>query len=152
GPADALEHLLLEDAQQLGLQLERQVADLVEEERAAVRELETPDALGDGARERAALVPEELALQQAGGNGGAVDRDEGALAALSRVVDGPRDQLLAGSGLAQDEHRRAGRRDGLHLMEYALQRGRPSHDLLEVVLGAELLLEVDLLGGELVLQ
>src|SRR5262249_44767058 len=104
GPADALERLLLEDAEQLGLQLERQVADLVEEERAAVRELEAGDALGDGAGGRAALVPEELALQQAGRDGGAVDLDEGALAALSRVVDGTRDQLLAGSGLAQDEH------------------------------------------------
>src|SRR5262249_56809617 len=119
GPADALERLLLEDAQQLGLQLERQVADLVEEERAAVRELEAPDALGDGARERAALVPEELALQQAGRNGGAVGPYGGALAAPSPGVDGKRGQVLGRSGLAQDEHGRAGRRDGLHLMEYA---------------------------------
>ena len=63
--ADALELLLLEDAQQLRLQLERDVADLVEEERAAVRQLEAPDPLRDGAGERAALVAEELALEQA---------------------------------------------------------------------------------------
>ena len=35
--AEALDHPLLQEAQQLGLQAERQVADLVEEQRAAVR-------------------------------------------------------------------------------------------------------------------
>ena len=38
--ADALEPLLFERAQNLGLQRQRQVADLVEEQRAAVRQLE----------------------------------------------------------------------------------------------------------------
>jgi hypothetical protein len=36
--------------------LDRRLADLVEENRAAVRELEPPDALRDGAGERALLV------------------------------------------------------------------------------------------------
>ena len=38
--ADALDHALLQEAQQLRLQRQRQVADLVEEERAAVRRLD----------------------------------------------------------------------------------------------------------------
>ena len=42
--ADALELLLLQHAQQLRLHLERQLADLVEEQRAAVGELEAADA------------------------------------------------------------------------------------------------------------
>ena len=42
--ADALELALLEHAQQLRLQLERQLADLVEEERAAVGQLEAARA------------------------------------------------------------------------------------------------------------
>ena len=58
--------LLLQHAQQLRLQLERDVADLVEKQRAAVRQLEAADPLRDRAGERAALVAEELALQQAG--------------------------------------------------------------------------------------
>ena len=62
---ETLELVLLQDAQQLRLELERNVADLVEEERAAVGELEPPDLLRDRAGERAALVPEELALEQA---------------------------------------------------------------------------------------
>ncbi len=54
----------LQHAQQLGLQLERHVADLVEEERAARRLAEASRAALDGAREGALLVAEELALEQ----------------------------------------------------------------------------------------
>ena len=43
--ADAADLALLERAQQLRLQLERQLADLVEEQRAAVRLFEAADAL-----------------------------------------------------------------------------------------------------------
>ena len=65
GAAEPLELLLLQHAQQLRLQLQRNVADLVQEQRAAVRELEATDALRDRAGERALLVPEQLALEQA---------------------------------------------------------------------------------------
>jgi hypothetical protein len=73
---DALERLLLEHAQELRLEVERQVADLVQEERAVVGELEAPDPSRDGARERAPLVSEQLALEEPGGDGGAVELDE----------------------------------------------------------------------------
>ena len=62
--ADALEGLLLEQAQDLGLQGQRHVADLVEEQRAAVALLELADAAAVGAGEGALLVAEQLALQQ----------------------------------------------------------------------------------------
>ena len=45
GAADALDLALLDRAQQLGLQVEAQVADLVEEQRAAGRELELAELL-----------------------------------------------------------------------------------------------------------
>ena len=48
--AEALEALLLQDAQQLDLRGARQVADLVEEERAAVGQLEAASVLAVGAR------------------------------------------------------------------------------------------------------
>ena len=63
--ADALELARLEHAQQLGLQAERHVGDLVEEERAAVGELEAPDAVGLGVGEGALHVAEQLALEDA---------------------------------------------------------------------------------------
>src|SRR5262249_42035502 len=61
-PADALEGVLLQHAQQLRLQLDREVANLVEEEGAAIGQLEAATALCDGAREGATLVSKQLAL------------------------------------------------------------------------------------------
>ena len=63
-PADAIELALREHAQQPRLQRRRDVADLVEEQRAAVRLLEAPLAPRLRARERAALVAEELRLEE----------------------------------------------------------------------------------------
>ena len=63
--ADPLELPLLQDAQQLHLELERQLADLVEEERSAVGQLEAAAASPVGAGEGTLLVAEELALDQA---------------------------------------------------------------------------------------
>ena len=74
--ADARELALLQHAQQLRLQAERHVADLVEEEGAAGGGLELADAALGGAGERAALVAEELALEQLVRDRRAVERDE----------------------------------------------------------------------------
>ena len=74
--ADALDLALLEDAEQLGLRLQGQLADLVEEERAPVGQLEAADPPGDGAGEGALLVAEQLALDEPRGEGGAVDLDQ----------------------------------------------------------------------------
>ena len=83
GAADALERALLEHAQQLGLRLGRHVADLVEEDRAAVRGLEAADAARVGAGERALLVAEELALEELA-----------AIAAQLTATNGPRCRAL----------------------------------------------------------
>ena len=85
GAADAAHLARLERAQELRLQLERQLADLVEEERAAVGALEGAGDAGDGAGEGAALVAEELALDQRRRHGAAVDDDE-RLAARARLA------------------------------------------------------------------
>ena len=66
--ADALELLLLQHAQQLHLRLERQVADLVEEDGAVVGQLEAALLLLHRAGERAAFVAEQLALDSVAGS------------------------------------------------------------------------------------
>ena len=63
--ADAPDLALLEHAQQLGLDAERQLADLVEEDGAAVRRLEEALAVAIGAGEGAAHVAEQLGLDAA---------------------------------------------------------------------------------------
>src|SRR4051794_11781399 len=77
GGAETLELPLLEDAEELRLEFERHFADFVEEDGAAIGELEAADALRDGAGEGAALVSEELAFEQSRRDGGAVELDEG---------------------------------------------------------------------------
>ena len=62
--ADALELALLQHAQQLRLQRGAHRPDLVEEQRALVRLLETSLARADRAGERAAHVAEELRFEQ----------------------------------------------------------------------------------------
>ena len=108
-----------EHAQQLGLQRRVHLADLVEEERAAVGGLEAADARARGAGEGALLVAEELALEQVLGDRGAVDDDEGLVARGAEIVDRARDELLAGAALAGDQHGRARRRDALDGAEHA---------------------------------
>ena len=76
GAANRPELALLQHPQQLGLQPQRHLADLVEQDRAAVRQLEQALAPGARAGERAALVAEELGLQELGRNRRAVDLDE----------------------------------------------------------------------------
>ena len=94
------------------------LADLVEEQRAAVGELELARLHPVRAGERAALVAEELALEQGRRQGRAVDLDAGARAADRGVVDGARDELLAHSRFAPDENGDVGVGDLLdHLLD-----------------------------------
>ena len=122
--ADRPHRPFLDRAQQLRLHRQRQVADLVEEERAAVGRLEEAFAVVVGAGERALAVAEELGLEQLLGNRAAVDRHERHRAAHAHFMDGARDQLLAGARLAGDEHRRHAARDLLDQRANLLHRHR----------------------------
>ena len=61
--ADALEFLFLQDAQKLGLEGRRNLADLVEEDGALVGEFEAPLARTDGAGESSLFMAEQFGLQ-----------------------------------------------------------------------------------------
>jgi hypothetical protein len=121
--------LLLEGAEQLRLEAEGHLSDLVEEEGAAVGRLKATHALLRRARVGATAVTEELALHEGLGDGGTVHRDEGARSASARAVDGPRDQLLAGPGLAMDEDGAVARGDALEHREHREERGRLAQHL-----------------------
>ena len=108
--ADPLDLALLERAQDLHLHAERHVADLVEEERAFLGELETSGTRPDGAGEGAALVAEQLGFEQTFGDRGGVDGDQRAILARAQPVDGARQDLLARAALALDQDGQVGRR------------------------------------------
>ncbi len=82
----------------------RHVADLVEEEGAAMRQLELAEPALLGVGEGAALVAEQLGFEEGAGNGRARDGDERSARAPAVVMDGARHQLLARARLAAQEH------------------------------------------------
>jgi hypothetical protein len=117
GPARPDPHhlVLLQDAQKLHLRGERQIGDLVEEECPSVGRLEPPGPARKCARERTLLVPEELTLDERGGERAAVDGDEGRARPQAAVVHVSRDDLLSGASLARNEDGRARRGNSLEL-------------------------------------
>src|SRR5439155_17354983 len=146
--ADAQDLALLQHAQELHLDVGRDLADLVEEERTAVGPLEAAGAGGDRAGEGAFLVAEELALEHALGEGLHVDGDERAADALAPVVEQAGDQLLPGAALALDQHRRPARRHAAdERQERAAPRALGDHRLGRVAAG-DLLAEPAVLALE----
>jgi hypothetical protein len=95
----------LQDAQQRSLGAQRQLADLVEQHAASGGRLEHTLAHLHGAGEGAALVTEQRGLHHLPRQGAAVHAQQRSRRARSRGVHQPRQHLLAGAGLALDEHR-----------------------------------------------
>ncbi len=77
--ADPVDNPFLEDPQDFCLQIDAKVSDLIQQQRASVGQLELPFLVLDGAGKGAFHVPEELALDQGLGDGGAVHCHEGAV-------------------------------------------------------------------------
>src|SRR6266571_3219631 len=102
---------LLDDPQQFGLGGEGQLADLVEEQRAARRGLERALAQPGGAGERAALVTEQLVLDEVLGERRRVERNQRGLGVRAEAVQLAGDELLPGAALAHDQYRARDLRD-----------------------------------------
>ncbi len=122
-PADARDLPVLDRPEDLGLRPWRHVADLVEEERAAIGQLPLSLAVLRGAREGALHVPEELALDEVLGNGRAVDLDERAGGAGRSPVEAACGHLLADAALAGDENARIRGAGPADLLAQAGHRG-----------------------------
>ena len=122
-PAYGMDLGFLQDAQQSGLGSGWQVADLVEQQRAAIGRPNQAQVVGVGAGERALAVAEELRFDKAHGQGAAVDPLERA-GAPRELVDGTRDHFLARSGLAAQQHRQPGPGDELQAIKLLRERGQ----------------------------
>src|SRR6185369_9931312 len=107
--ADALVLAVLEHAQELRLQLERQLADLVEEERALAGVLEVSRLRLRRSGEGALRASEKRGLVERGRDRGAVEREIGQGRACAEVVQREGDPFLGAPGLAFDERRKCGR-------------------------------------------
>ena len=140
--ADPAELAGLERAEDLDLGRRAHLADLVQEQGALVRRLEEPVLETVGAREGAALVAEELALEEGVLERAAVDDRQGRGRARAVGVERPGDQLLAGAALALDQDRGERPRGLVDQGEHALDSRAPADDLREGVVGLERRLEV----------
>lgn len=133
GSTEALELLILEHAQQLGLELEGNFSNFIKEKSATVGEFEASHFLGDGAGEGSLFMAEKFALEEAGGNGGAVELYEGTVAARTHHVNGAGDALFAGSGLAGDKDGGVGVGDDGGVVEHTFESTAVADDVLEAV-------------------
>jgi len=118
----------LQHAQQLDLQPERHVADLVEEQGAAMRRLEPAGARARRTGESAGFVPEQLGVDDRFRDRTAIDRHERPTA-LAGGMQMTREKFLAGAGLTDDQHARIATRQTLDITQHCerapvLQRQR----------------------------
>src|SRR5512143_2026425 len=149
--AHGTDDLVFDDPEQFGLERQAHVADLVEEDGAALGFLEDAFLGGDGAGECAAHVAEQLGLKQRLGDGGAVDGYKGHVPAGAVVVDDPGKELFAGPGLAKQKDAAPGIGDLPDLVQDGFERGALADDAAEIVILPDLALEQDVLGLEALL-
>ncbi len=126
--ADPIELAVGQHPKQPGLGLGGHVADFVQEKRAAMGLLETTLALGLGAGKGAFFVPEQFRFHQVLGNRGHVQGDECPRPARAVPMQGARHKLLAGTGLAVDQHRDIGIGEPADGAEDLLHRGGLADD------------------------
>ena len=143
--SDAGDHAFLQGAQHLRLRRQAHIADFVEKQRAAVRQLELAGAIGERAGEAPLHVAEQLAFDQLRRNRGTVDRDERTGGARAERVNRARDELLAGAVIAGDQDARRRGRDLLDQADHRANRLAGADDL---VLRADFLLEPHVFGNE----
>src|SRR3989304_2470193 len=93
-PPDPEEGPRFQDPEELDLAVGLHLADLVEEQSAAVGELDEAGLRRDRAGEGASFVAEQLGFQHAARERAAVDRHEGARSPGRALVDRPRHELL----------------------------------------------------------
>src|ERR1700757_808095 len=104
--ADPVDHAVLQDPEQIGLQVERHLPDLVQTEHPTTRLLDFAGAsmlvrAGEGARG----VSEKLTRNQIMRDPAAIHRYEGALRIRAGAFDRAGEQLLAHTRLAFDKDR-----------------------------------------------
>ena len=150
--ADSLEVPFLQDSEQLGLQIEGNLSDFVQEDRAAVSQLKAPDAIADGSSECAARVTEELALEQFFRDRRAVDLDQWPTRSRAALVDGACNQLLSRPRFTLDENVGLGRRHQVHLAQESIQGLALPHDAVNGDNLRRLLAEVVPLQLQLLVQ
>ena len=130
---------LLEDAQQIGLGLQADIGDLVQENRAAHRGFELALLAVLRAGEGALLVAEQLAFDQGLRQRAAVDHHERVVAPRAQAVDGAGHQFLSGAAFALDQHGGIDSGHRFDLLAHVAHRVAHADQLAERVVFGQLL-------------
>ncbi len=120
----------LDDAQQLGLQLQRQVSNVIQEQRAAVS-LHDPAALGFRRPSGTGWTAEQLGLHQDLRQRAAVDGDEGLVGALAGRMQCAAEVFLARAGFTGDQDGNVARLQTLGRLDVAAHRRIAQVQLIE---------------------
>jgi hypothetical protein len=104
--ADALERILLEHAQELGLQPRSDLADLVQQQRAAIGQLEPSATQAIGAGESAFSWPNSSDSSRFSLKRRTVHREHRTIRAVAGRVQRSGDDFLPGAAFAADQDRR----------------------------------------------
>ena len=118
-----------EHADELLLDRQRQLLEVLQKERAALGLVDLADGVADGTRERAPLVPEELALEERLGERRAVHGLERPVAPPGVDVHRPGHELLARAALAGEEDGGVGARQLLDAPEQLLHGRRGADEV-----------------------
>src|ERR1700678_2060928 len=109
--SQALELVLLQDAQQFGLQRCGNVSHFVQKQGSLMGHFEAPNLLRDRSGEGAPLVTEQFTFQEIKGNSRAIQLDERTSASRAYIVNGMGDEFLACASFALNQNRGVGGRN-----------------------------------------
>jgi hypothetical protein len=99
-----LDLLFLEDAQEFGLEFEREISDFIEKQRSSVGSLKAPHGLCNGTGKSAALMSEKFTFEQCTRNRRAINRHEAVLPAWAGVVNPLCDDFFAAARFALNQN------------------------------------------------
>ena len=98
-------------------------------------QFDAPDFAANGTGEGAFLMPEQFALQKAGGDRGAVNFDERSILEAAHAMYSMGHQFFPRAGFPQNQHGRLTGRDRCDLVEYLPKCSTVSNDLRKLPFG-----------------
>src|SRR3954447_24663759 len=125
---ESFELLFLNHAQELGLKLDRQLANFVQEKRTTMGGLKPTYSLCQGPSKGTSLMSKELALDQRGRDCRTVECYEPLLASGASVMNGSSDDLFPCTRLTANENRTIHRRHGFQLFNNVKKVGTRSYE------------------------
>src|ERR1700720_1833437 len=119
----AFELPLLQGAQELGLQVHRNIADFIEEQSTVISQFEAAALLDQRSGEGTLFMTEQFALHQSRRNGRTVQADKCSRTARAEIMDGPGEQFLASTSFAVEQHSGPGGRHDSYLIQHLADGG-----------------------------